>query len=437
MSANLFFINDILKINATNLYDVRNAGKKTVQDVRLLQSKYSHLLLKPQILPNQDDNSEYIGIIPYSRIDLPFLSEDQYNWVVEHWQMYDIIPASFILYNYLIKSEIRNDYIHRLRWGFNDDNIEYSKSEISNIVDLTSERIRQILLKPVKFPRHLLLCRSILLTMLPNDLFCFNMNDLAYIIEREKLPLTIEKYCDFLCCIFNFISKINVIEGGNVYLVRRNIVEQYPIHIALKNIDLEFACHPYFAASSRLDAIVKITRNKEIYHELIPIFQEYIKHHYQVDVIIDETEPEHPNIIDDSSLKIDYDREKQDEISLENSTSKEPKLEEESSQKNFGKKILEIITDKGESWIEKYAYITFIKFLEYVGIDQVLTLNLMAKDDLPLLTKERIHKASCKPTKNGYYVVTNILNEDKAAIVNLISQHYNLGFKALSYTVTK
>lgn len=435
VSVGILYASDILKLNPNNLYEVRNAGRKTVNEIRTFQAMFHHLYdNKRGGNESWEDDSAYLDKFPLSREDFSFLSDEQFDWVRTHWEMYDTLPASYILYHYLISSEVRNDIIHRIFFGLDPKHEQASLTDIAAKFDLTRERIRQIVCKPIRFPKYLRECSSILQNLHPKDNFCFELNDLAYILEREKLDISLDKYADFLCCIFNYVSKVSVVPDGKVYLVRKKMVEQFPIHIALKSIDQAFTRDFAKASETSLDKLVKLTRHKTTFQELSPIFRDYIEYKYSITIKLED------GIIDTSS-DYSFTDISGDDFSDSDVGDKEQHISESShesvntsdSETFKGRKILEIFTPDGTSWIDKYAYITFVKFIETIGVEKVLSLGINAKENIPLISKDILHRSSSKPTSNGYYVYTGIANEIKVEIVNKIANHFGLEYKAISY----
>lgn len=98
------------------------------------------------------------------------------------------------------------------------------------------------------------------------------------------------------------------------------------------------------------------------------------------------------------------------------------------------RKVLEIVSPDGEVWSEEFAYLTFMKFIEKVGIEKVAALNIEAKPGIPLVSKQKHDNTSSKASTNGWYIFTGIANTIKAQIVKKISQQLNLEYVAHNYT---
>lgn len=98
------------------------------------------------------------------------------------------------------------------------------------------------------------------------------------------------------------------------------------------------------------------------------------------------------------------------------------------------RKVLEIVSPDGEVWSEEFAYLTFIKFIENVGIEKVAALNIEAKTGVPLVSKQKFDRTSSKASSNGWYIFTGIANRIKAQLVNKISQQLNLKYVSHNYT---
>lgn len=422
--AGVTLVKDMLCYDADSLRNVPYAGKKTIKSLKMAQFVLSHLSFEnDEQRAMRDWEYESIDAFPFSRSDLSFLNEEQFSWVVEHWETYDIVPSSYILYHYLISSEVRNDIIRKIFFGLDKEHHTTSLAEIAKQFDLSRERIRQIVMKPTRFPNHLGLCRKILQGYFPKKFFCFDIAEITYILDREQLQLTPSQYADFLCCCFNYVAKVSVVPNGKLYLVRRQMTEGFPIEQSLNVIDKNFLKYPSINSDTPLEDVVQMTRNRAYFVELAPIFQEYIKAKYGLELtsniipVNKETiQAEKPTVEVDKAPLPDY-----------------KQVVKKPTKPQKGRKILEITDAQGEVWIDEYAYITFVKFIEYVGAERILPLNLEAKPGFPLITKEILEKSSSKPTKDGWYVYTGMGNNVKADLVNHISEHFNLGFSAVSY----
>ena len=108
--------------------------------------------------------------------------------------------------------------------------------------------------------------------------------------------------------------------------------------------------------------------------------------------------------------------------------------ESEEAPRRKKRKVLEIITPEGEVWSEKFAYLTFMRFIEEVGIEKVAAMNIEAKPDIPLVSKLKYDPASSKASKGGWFIFTGIANTEKARIVKTIAEHLNLAYTARTYT---
>lgn len=273
--SNAFTLKDALKFNSSGLYDVKNAGRKTVFELRNLQSRFHNLLY-----PGNSKKEIFDAItdmdFPLQRGDLSFLTDEQFEWVLNHWEMYEVLPASYILYHYLISSQVRDDLINKLYFSLEEADKSFTLSDLALRFDLSRERIRQIVLKPLRLPKYLNICRKQMLSIFPNDYFCINITDLHSVIERERLPLTDEQFANLLCSLFNFVSKVSVVPNGNVYVVRRKSLEMYPIRLLLKQINTYFKFHPDASVENAIQSLLNKTRDKTVFSTFIPIIEEYI-----------------------------------------------------------------------------------------------------------------------------------------------------------------
>ena len=92
---------------------------------------------------NMNDEDIYANNLKKS---YPFLSSNQRSFLKEFKAEYGRLPLFYILYNYIRLSEERSIRIFCLRYGIYDNNIR-TLDEIANIMQLTRERVRQILKK--------------------------------------------------------------------------------------------------------------------------------------------------------------------------------------------------------------------------------------------------------------------------------------------------
>lgn len=76
--------------------------------------------------------------------EYPFLSDEDRILVEEHIRAYGTPPMFFLLYNYMRSSEERNDKIFNLLFGILDGK-EHTNKEVGAMMNVTSERIRQVM----------------------------------------------------------------------------------------------------------------------------------------------------------------------------------------------------------------------------------------------------------------------------------------------------
>lgn len=306
--SNAFILKEALEFNSSNLYDVKQAGRKTVFELRNLQSRY-HSLLRSNHSENDVKTVITSPDFPLYRGDLSFLTDEQFEWVFNHWEMYEVLPASYILYHYLLTSQVRDDIINRLYFSLEGTEKKCTLTDLALRFDLSRERVRQIVLKPLKLPKHLNICRKQILTIFPTDYFCINVADLHSVIEREKLPLSDTQFANLLCCLFNFVTKVSIVPEGNVYVVRRKSLELYPISLLLKQLNTFFKLNPSSSVDQVTQSFLSNMRNKSAFTAFIPIIEEYIvktliplKRNNEI-----SNSKSIPGIDIERSLKIDYD----------------------------------------------------------------------------------------------------------------------------------
>lgn len=81
--------------------------------------------------------------------DCPYLSSMERKFVMEHDREYGVRPMFFLLYNYMRISEVRNNKIFSLFYGIFDGK-ERTLNELAEVMNLTRERIRQIVSKKLE-----------------------------------------------------------------------------------------------------------------------------------------------------------------------------------------------------------------------------------------------------------------------------------------------
>lgn len=265
---------DIHHVTVSDLLRLPNVGRKTVYEVRQFQNSFAHINV------TDEDFIDCVQVMPLSRVDLYFLQDEQFEFVKNYWETNDALPAAFILYHYIITSTVRNDIIKRDRHGLDPDKNPMTLEELGHRFEITRERARQICCKPVKLPECLYMCRSQLRDLFPEEYFCFDLNDFAYITEKENIPGGVHTLANLFSCLFNFVVATSFVPDGTCYIVRRRLLETYPLKIAFKHIDTAFRLSPAAAAKMSLDNLVRINRNKIVFHELEKVFEEYINYHY-------------------------------------------------------------------------------------------------------------------------------------------------------------
>lgn len=94
------------------------------------------------------------------------------------------------------------------------------------------------------------------------------------------------------------------------------------------------------------------------------------------------------------------------------------------------KNVLEITSPSGEVWCELFAYQTFIRFIEDVGVHKIDKLKIEVKPGVPLISQQPIADAGSKISDCRLYVSTGIANVEKVEIVHTICTLLNLDYSA-------
>lgn len=87
-----------------------------------------------------------------------------------------------------------------------------------------------------------------------------------------------------------------------------------------------------------------------------------------------------------------------------------------------GGKFIAIITQDGRLILEEKPYMTLIKLIEYVGIETVATLDLKAKDEMPLVSQIRFTLRDYQPSADGWFVYTTMNMKDKLKMIERIGE---------------
>ena len=93
---------------------------------------------------------------------------------------------------------------------------------------------------------------------------------------------------------------------------------------------------------------------------------------------------------------------------------------EPESQSILPQKFLAIVTREGRLILDRKPYFSFIHFIEYVGLNEVASLDLKVGGGMPLVSKTRINLRDYNPAKDGWYVYTTMNLKEKIAIIHKI-----------------
>lgn len=275
---NVKSVRDLLKVEAPSLISINKVGRKTISEISTFQNLYSHLITNDSL--EEGSAIELEKQMPLSRADLSFLTDNQYYFCIKHWDLYDTIPAAFILYHYVKTSSFKSNVLIRDFFGVEYGSEPLTLEELALKNDISRERARQMSLKQFKLPRNLNVCRKQLQELFSDDYFCIDLDDFAFIAERENIPGGAITFAKLLACFFNFVVISKFVPKGATYIIRRRLFEVYPLKVAFKNIDKAFRLSPGLAPLLSLDKLVRITQNSIIFQELEKVFNEYIRYNY-------------------------------------------------------------------------------------------------------------------------------------------------------------
>lgn len=268
-------VDDILNLDLKVFKQrTRNAGVKTIRELKDFQKEYSFLCLKNEIIAK---HVEVLGK-PYYRNDFPYLTDDEFDFVTEHWQKFGFLPASFIAIRFVEKSDNRNLLIHRMYVGLGFDR-KYSIEELAKEFNLTKETMRLILRKPGVLPRGLCI-RESMEKMLPNRPYVCNPAYFEDIVEQEKWPYGTGELMKLLSVMLRGCEYVQVSERTNPYLVRNELSFDNAIVRGIHNIDVAFRKNPEKAKRMDMRELTKLKHNSEDFAQSLPIFEEYISTTY-------------------------------------------------------------------------------------------------------------------------------------------------------------
>ena len=70
--------------------------------------------------------------------------------------------------------------------------------------------------------------------------------------------------------------------------------------------------------------------------------------------------------------------------------------------------------------MESKPFQSFIRLIEYVGIENVATLDLKGKDELPLVSQTRYTLRNYQPAADGWFVYTTMNLKEKIKMIDHI-----------------
>ena len=90
------------------------------------------------------------------------------------------------------------------------------------------------------------------------------------------------------------------------------------------------------------------------------------------------------------------------------------------------KKFLAVITNNGQLILDAHPYESLMRVVEYVGVDEVASLNLKVHNDLPFMSKNptsfNYGKNDYKLSEDGWYIYTAMNLKGKVALIEKIGE---------------
>lgn len=300
-------IQEIYTNGGINLSTIKNCGKKTTLEIKEFFKDVRQYF---EDITNNPENKA--GLLVDNKTELevveignayPFLLTKECESIIEFKSQNGSYPYLYIIKMYILRSDENNVRLYRDFYGLNIDQTQYSLADIANVCDLSRERIRQIVCGSIPLPESLQIYVSQQLSKEVDDIVSFDSSSWKELQRKNMLQESYAQTALLVCALLESHMVVQFDKNTTKYLVKRAIIKGLKLRSILKDI-----CRVLDIKRTKIEVIdicqfIKMDNcNCDNQAEkLCPIYADYIKYRYKLEIRNNRFVIALPNFFDISS----------------------------------------------------------------------------------------------------------------------------------------
>lgn len=233
-------IDSFLRLTASDLASGRNIGRKTLDELTSLQTTIRAAQQQEAIwtaaveqvrqnrleISQSETDTLLSNMVRILQATYPLLLERECKYLA-NLQLYGKdIPSMYVLVRYLRRMDDKAARVYQLHYGLAIDTVPLSLQSTADELNITRERVRQLISKPLRLPYSVQALADELSLDTYEDITPSYARRWHALQEQSGTSITVRQAMGVLCAIDSRRCVVQLSGAEHYYLVHREIIEQ-------------------------------------------------------------------------------------------------------------------------------------------------------------------------------------------------------------------
>lgn len=212
--------------------------------------------------------------------DYPFLTDDELHAFVDRRIRGISTPVLSLLVKFVRRSDMQSACAYRLFYGFGKGDTGVSVAEVGAILGISTERVRQLVMKRLPLPPKLLEDVKGVFDFIDSPVMADYLDVWHNVIERDGLDIDARRLMALVCAIDDSYTVVSLAPDAHSYLVKKELLKNVRPMSTLRELLKRYALRKTRDDVFSITPYVRLSRPKSMFHPhlslIYPIFMDYM-----------------------------------------------------------------------------------------------------------------------------------------------------------------